>query len=40
MAQLLANDVDSDAFHHKLDSTGLAQASGMDTLLNAGIMRE
>jgi hypothetical protein len=39
-AKLLANDVDQDAFHRQLGSTGVAQAIGMDTLLTAGYRRE
>jgi hypothetical protein len=38
--RLLANDVDKHAFHRQLGSTGVAQAIGMDTLLNAGFTRE
>src|SRR6266568_570156 len=40
MAQLLANDVDKDAFHCRLSRTGVAQAMGMDALLTVGFMRE
>ena len=40
MAQLRANDVGRNAFHRQLGSTGVAQAMGMDTLLNAACMRE
>ena len=40
MAQLLAHDVDRDVFHRQLGSTGVAQAIGMETLFNAGSMRE
>jgi hypothetical protein len=40
MAQLRVNDVDKHAFHRQLGITGVAQAMGMDMLLNAGCMLE
>ena len=40
MARLRVNDVDKHAFHRQLGRTDVAQARGMDTLLNAGLMRE
>jgi hypothetical protein len=39
MAQLRVNDVDKHAFHRQLGITGVAQAMGMDMLLNADCMR-
>jgi hypothetical protein len=40
MAQMRVNDVDKHTFHRQLGITGVAQATGMDMLLNAGCMLE